>query len=277
MASSLKSQVSDFFVLESPFPLPSRCHDSQGLNPDFWQSLLAGFSASNLSPFQSCLRLCQACFPRTAFIIPTSFLQFATPCNPSSNCLPAPEQPFPSFYPILFLFNNFFQARIFPSYSLLFCVTFTWSAFSISYSNRKHLQSPAQGSLLASPRLFPPGAPDCSPCPLAHCLSQEASHQPGDLSVRYRLLCLCRSRSRCLQTWDDPSVPSDSSTQFFSLLVQTLQPDLCGACDLTFGSSSLDWTVPAHSAGTQTTPGQKALLASSLKKSVFFCVCGKVT
>ena len=132
MASSLKSQVSAFFVSHSHlFPFPLSATTPRGFT-QISESLLAGFFASNLSPFQSCLRRCQACFPRTAFIIPTSFLQFATPCNPSSNCLPDPEQPFPSFYPILFLFNNFFQASIFPSYSLLFCVTFTWSTFSIS-------------------------------------------------------------------------------------------------------------------------------------------------
>ena len=70
-----------------------------------------------------------------------------------------------------------------------------------------------------------------------------------------------------------------SSTQFFTLLVQTLQPDLCGAFGLTFSSSSLNWTVPAYSACTQMTPDQKALLALFFfkEKFFFFLNCGKVT
>lgn len=240
MASSLKSQVSAFFVPQSPFPLPSQCHNPPVALSRFLTES-PGWFASNLSPFQSHLRCCQTCFPRTAFIIPTSFLQnqFAYHMQSKFELPPSPWAAIPVSlsHPVsLCSIPNFFcQARIFPSYSILLCVLPSppempsplrfKSETSSGFSSTPFIGRPSR----PHPGSAPSGAPDCSLPPLPRSLHGRHYISPKP-SVRQCLLCHHSSWSHCLQWLELTQMSLQTSfTQFFTLLVQTLGPDLCGA------------------------------------------------
>ena len=104
------------------------------------------------------------------------------------------------------------------------CCLLHLKCLPLSDSNLKHPRGSAPPPLLA----VPPGLTQALP-PLPRCLHRR-HYISSEPSVRQCLLCHLSSWSRCLQ-WVELTQMSlqTSSTQFFTLLVQTLGPDLCGA------------------------------------------------